>query len=126
MQHIGIADLLRSIVRLEIVVALGQAEAALEGIAQHALRIVIVTLRTKIEHEGHALSRIVAYEIGDFIGRVQAVDALEIILDRRVAGFFHGGIVHARAVEITDLLFDRARCIFCLSRVLGDPVLGNQ
>ena len=117
---IRFADLLRVVVGLEVVVALGKSESALARVGDHVARIVEVRVRAEAEHERHSLRGVVADEIREIVGRIEAIDALEIILDRSEPGFFDRRFVHAGGVEIADLLFDRTRRIFRFLQILGD------
>ncbi len=93
---------------LEIVVAIGQAQAALIHFGNHLARVLEVGVGVEAEQyigalamQPHDLAR------QPFL-RLDGRDALEIVLQRLRTGLLDGPFIHAAGVVIADLLFVEA------------------
>src|SRR6185437_10282283 len=125
-RHVGGADLRE--VGLAVVVGRGQAEAALAGVGDLAAGILEVAVAVEAERHRVALRVAVADVGGDAGAVLEAGDARQHRLDRRVAGLVDRRLVHARGVQPADLLLDRAGLGLrdVLGRLLNDRVLDVQ
>src|SRR6267378_7194128 len=108
MFHVGIAQLLRFVIFLEVVFAFRQTEAALKGAAYHAGTVLGILIR--IEAEEHAYASAVQplrlrFEIRHSFDRG---NISEFRIERSCSGGADRRTVHATRVEVADLLFVRA------------------
>ncbi len=104
MIDILVAQLLRSIVRFRVVIAVRHAESALNNIRNHHGAVLVVLPGAEPEECANP-ERV---QMRDFFEHIIAifhrVDALELVVQRFGAHGFNRFLVHAAAVIITDLL----------------------
>ena len=124
---VGILALL-GMLRIGVVVLGRQAQAALEGEADLHLGVLEVRLGAEREHLLVALAEALVEIVGHVLAVLQRGDGIELGLDRVEAGLLDGRLVHARGVQVADLLLDRAGlragCILCGR--LHDVMLGIE
>ncbi len=122
--HVGVADLgLRFV---EVVALLRQAQAALAGVGDDLAGILVVGIGAEREQEALALRVALAQPCGDGLAVAQAVDGLQLRLQRRQAGLVDGGLVHAGAPDVGDLAFDAAGRRVGRGGLLDQRVLDHQ
>jgi len=104
MIDILVAQLLRSIVRLRIIIAVRHAESALDAVGNHHRAVLVVLPGAEPEECAHA-ERV---QMRDFFEHIVAifhrVDALDLVGQRHGAHGFDRFLIHAAAVIIADLL----------------------
>ena len=117
-----VAELLRLVVRLEVIVAVGQSQATLVGPDDDLARVAAVLVGAELEDRvdaHHLEARDLGLERGD---RGDLLDRGKLALQRREPLRLDGGLVHARQVEVADLLVVRARSVGGLRDLLEDLV----
>jgi hypothetical protein len=116
------AHFLRLGVRLEVGLAVRQAQAAGEGERDHLRGIGIVLARCEAEEQALVGQRQVqAGQQGRQLAlRTQGGDALQVRFQRLGAARLDGLFVHARTEVIADLLLAGAAAVLALRQVLED------
>src|SRR3546814_180517 len=105
-REIGVAQVL--VLVLAVVVRRRQPEAALPGERDLPRRVLEIRAGAEAETLAFALGERIAEPGDDVGGVVELRDRREVRLDRVEAGLVDRCLVHARAVQPADLLFDRA------------------
>src|SRR5882757_6379619 len=107
MFYVGIAQLLRFVVFLEVVFALRQTETALKGAADHAGTVFGILIRIEAEEHAYA-SAVQPLRLRLQIRRILDRGNLrEFRIERSCSGSVDRRTVHATRVEVADLLFVR-------------------
>ena len=124
MLDILVAHLLRLF--REVVVAVGEAQAALVEVHDDHFGILRVGATSGVEETTDAVAVELAHQLGQVGLVVEAVDHVEIRLQFAVAASVDGDGVHACIVEVTDLLGYAALRGAGVLRHLIDDVLDQQ
>ena len=107
MGPVRFTQLLRFRVFLEVIVAIGQAEAALVEDPDVSRRVSRVLSHAEGEARVHAREMQLGKDGRKVVGRLQLRDRRENRGERRRAGLLAGRCVHAGRVEVRDLLLGR-------------------
>jgi len=103
------AQVLRFLVVLEVVVAVGQAEPALIDAADHLRRILRVLSGEETEERAHAAAVERAHFSGQRLAVLDGVDGRELFAQGRQRSGLGFSFVHAGRVEIADFLRETDR-----------------
>ena len=115
---VGFTDLLGSLILQQIIVAVTHRQAALIELDDIHRAVLLVRINEKRKEGAHTLF----LELGDHTGHVrlccQAIDPLQILLDRGITILIQFNAIQSHAIQQADLLAYASRLLRCLAQVV--------
>ncbi len=131
-QHIALARFFGLGIILCVVVAIGHAQPALVDVGNHRFGVVGVLRGTGGEEQGTGIGvaregKLQTRHHGrDVPGGMDVRNLIQFGLNRRNATLLDRGFIHARGVEVTDLLLDRIPLLIRLGRLFQHSAQEDQ